>query len=76
MRVAEATELLDGTTRYIIEYEREGQGTQRPTFTFPSDKPWEECKEEMRVAIEEQELLNAPEPEVAVELDHLIGEEL
>ena len=30
--IAEAYTLENGLIRYIVEYEREGQGLQRPTF--------------------------------------------
>lgn len=77
MRVAEAQKLFDGSTRYVVEYEREGQGTQRPTFTFPpgDDRPFEEHAAEMREAIHEEQRLNEP-PQPARQLDSAVGREL
>lgn len=75
MRVAEAHQQPDGQTRYVVEYEREGNGTQRPTFLFPSDKPFEECREEMRAAIEEEQKANE-RPQEGLLLEHLVGEEI
>jgi len=56
--IAEMYDLPDGGTRYIIEYEREGQGVQRPTFDFPAGTPPDNAIQEMKRQIDLEVALN------------------
>jgi len=68
--IAEAYTLDDGSTTYVIEYEREGFGTQRPTFTYLPGMALADAITDMKVQIEAERALNeTPTPAPVTPVD-------
>lgn len=60
--IAEAYVLENGLVRYIVEYVREGQGVQRPTFDLHPDLSFDEAAVIMRESIAAERALNESPP--------------
>jgi hypothetical protein len=72
--IAKAYVLENGLIRYEIEYYREGNGIQRPTFDLHPDLTVDEVTAIMKVAIDEERRLNENlSPTTPVQLDELLG---
>lgn len=70
--IAEAYKLGDGLTRYVLEYHREGQGVQRPTFDLPSDMGEDEAIAHMLEQVKAEQKLNV-RPRRKKQIEELVG---
>ncbi len=59
--IAEAEQLDNGNTRYVIEYHREGNGVQRPTFEYPAGLSLDAVMEDMKNQLDEERRINESE---------------